>query len=206
MPPNKNLCFVGAVSPRSTDGTGLTTNWAASHIWRNPALEFHNDSTFCFSGFSSWGQLCLVRLVTKKQSAEDVARGRALAQHNRPWVQPSSTEKKKVWKLREPSILSEPRGLWVLGPTAARGIMQATLAILVWMASSVSSSSYTSSTLPDITNEDFIQQCVQIHNQHRAQVNPTARNMMYMVSARTVFWAHIHQRQPACAKLGVNSG
>ncbi|KAK7811202.1 hypothetical protein U0070_019233 [Myodes glareolus] len=58
--------------------------------------------------------------------------------------------------------------------------MQATLAILVWMASSVSSSSYTASTLPDITNEDFIQQCVQIHNQHRAQVNPTARNMMYM--------------------------
>lgn len=84
--------------------------------------------------------------------------------------------------------------------------MQATLVILVWMASSVSSSSYTASTLPDITNEDFIQQCVQIHNQHRAQVNPTARNMMYMVSVRTVFLARIHQRQPACAKLGVNSG
>ncbi|XP_005358125.1 glioma pathogenesis-related protein 1 isoform X1 [Microtus ochrogaster] len=58
--------------------------------------------------------------------------------------------------------------------------MQATLAMMVWMASSVSSSSYTSSTLPDITNEDFIQQCVQIHNQHRSKVNPTARNMLYM--------------------------
>ncbi|XP_057614176.1 glioma pathogenesis-related protein 1 [Chionomys nivalis] len=58
--------------------------------------------------------------------------------------------------------------------------MQATLAIMVWMASSVSSSSYTANTLPDITNEDFIQQCVQIHNQHRSKVNPTARNMLYM--------------------------
>ncbi|CAO2581649.1 Glioma pathogenesis-related protein 1 [Lemmus lemmus] len=58
--------------------------------------------------------------------------------------------------------------------------MQATLAIMVWMASSVSSSSYTASTLPDITNEDFIQECVQTHNQRRSKVNPTARNMMYM--------------------------
>ncbi|KAM7328159.1 hypothetical protein ACRRTK_012251 [Alexandromys fortis] len=58
--------------------------------------------------------------------------------------------------------------------------MQATLAMMVWMASSVSSSSYTASTLPDITNEDFIQQCVQIHNQNRSRVNPTARNMLYM--------------------------
>lgn len=90
------------------------------------------------------------------------------------------------------------QGLWVLGPTAARGIMQATLAMMVWMASSVSSSSYTASTLPDITNEDFIQQCVQIHNQNRSRVNPTARNMLYMVSVRTVFVARIHQRQPAC--------
>ncbi|KAL1775232.1 hypothetical protein HispidOSU_018981 [Sigmodon hispidus] len=58
--------------------------------------------------------------------------------------------------------------------------MQAILALTVWMASSVSSSSYTASTLPDIANEDFIQECVQIHNQLRSKVNPTARNMLYM--------------------------
>lgn len=146
----------------------------------------------------------MVRLVSKKQSAEDVAQGQSPCPTQLTLGSTFQHRKKK--SLKTESILSEPRGLWVLSPTTARGIMQATLAILVWMASSVSSSSYTASTLPDITNEDFIQQCVQIHNQHRAKVNPTARNMMYMVSVRTVFWAHIHQRQPACAKLGVNSG
>ncbi|XP_040610823.1 glioma pathogenesis-related protein 1 isoform X1 [Mesocricetus auratus] len=58
--------------------------------------------------------------------------------------------------------------------------MQAILAMMVCMASSVSSSSYTAMTLPDVTNEDFIQECVQTHNQYRSKVNPTATNMLYM--------------------------
>ncbi|OBS81898.1 hypothetical protein A6R68_24111, partial [Neotoma lepida] len=58
--------------------------------------------------------------------------------------------------------------------------MQAILAVMAWMASSVSSASYTASTLPDIADEDFIKKCVQIHNQFRSKVNPTARNMLYM--------------------------
>ncbi|CAH6778681.1 glioma pathogenesis-related protein 1 [Phodopus roborovskii] len=58
--------------------------------------------------------------------------------------------------------------------------MQAILAMMLWMASSVSTSSYTAETLPSITNKDFIQECVQTHNQYRSRVNPTARNMLYM--------------------------
>ncbi|XP_028614837.1 glioma pathogenesis-related protein 1 [Grammomys surdaster] len=58
--------------------------------------------------------------------------------------------------------------------------MQVILAVMVWMASSVSSSSYTAQTLPDVTNEDFIKECVQVHNQLRSKVNPAARNMLYM--------------------------
>ncbi|XP_055482025.1 glioma pathogenesis-related protein 1 [Psammomys obesus] len=54
------------------------------------------------------------------------------------------------------------------------------LAVTVWMASSVSSSSYTADTLPDITNEDFIKECVHIHNQLRSRVTPTATDMLYM--------------------------
>lgn len=59
--------------------------------------------------------------------------------------------------------------------------MQVALAVLmIWVASSASSSSFTASTLPDITNEDFIKECVQVHNQLRSKVKPTAQNMLYM--------------------------
>ncbi|XP_031205526.1 glioma pathogenesis-related protein 1 [Mastomys coucha] len=58
--------------------------------------------------------------------------------------------------------------------------MQVILAVMVWLAASGSSSSFTESTLPDITNEDFIKECVQVHNQLRSKVNPRARNMLYM--------------------------
>lgn len=58
--------------------------------------------------------------------------------------------------------------------------MQALLVVIAWMVSSISSASYTASTLPDIADEDFIKKCVQIHNQFRSKVNPKARNMLYM--------------------------
>ncbi|KAM9229881.1 glioma pathogenesis-related protein 1 [Dugong dugon] len=58
--------------------------------------------------------------------------------------------------------------------------MRATLAVTAWMVSLVSCYSYTSTTLPDIENEDFIQDCVRIHNKFRSEVNPTASDMLYM--------------------------
>jgi hypothetical protein len=32
----------------------------------------------------------------------------------------------------------------------------------------------------DIKNEDFIKECVQVHNKLRSEVNPAARNMLHM--------------------------
>ncbi|KAM6216428.1 glioma pathogenesis-related protein 1-like [Rhynchocyon petersi] len=58
--------------------------------------------------------------------------------------------------------------------------MRATLAVTTWMVSLVSCSSYTSDTLPDIGNENFIKDCVWIHNRFRSEVYPKARNMLYM--------------------------
>ncbi|KAM6216430.1 glioma pathogenesis-related protein 1-like [Rhynchocyon petersi] len=58
--------------------------------------------------------------------------------------------------------------------------MRATLAVTTWMVSLVSCYSYTSYTLPDIGNENFIKDCVGIHNRFRSQVYPTASNMLYM--------------------------
>nr|XP_045008857.1 glioma pathogenesis-related protein 1 [Jaculus jaculus] len=58
--------------------------------------------------------------------------------------------------------------------------MQAILTVVAWVASSVSGFSYMASTLPDIENADFIKECVQIHDKFRSEVNPPARNMLYM--------------------------
>ncbi|XP_031539185.1 glioma pathogenesis-related protein 1 [Vicugna pacos] len=58
--------------------------------------------------------------------------------------------------------------------------MRVTLAVTAWLVSLVSSSPYSASTLPDIDNEDFIKDCVQIHNKFRSGVNPTASDMLYM--------------------------
>lgn len=88
--------------------------------------------------------------------------------------------KKKSLKTEKTKRSIRTPGLWALGPSSGREIMQAILAMMVCMASSVSSSSYTAMTLPDVTNEDFIQECVQTHNQYRSKVNPTATNMLYM--------------------------
>ncbi|XP_002711390.1 glioma pathogenesis-related protein 1 [Oryctolagus cuniculus] len=54
------------------------------------------------------------------------------------------------------------------------------LTIAACMVSFVSSYSYTASTLPDIANEEFIKDCVHIHNKLRSEVNPTAGDMLYM--------------------------
>lgn len=58
--------------------------------------------------------------------------------------------------------------------------MQVLLAVMVWMASSASGFSYTASTLPKITNEDFIKECVEVHNHFRSKAYPPAGNMLYM--------------------------
>lgn len=84
--------------------------------------------------------------------------------------------------------------------------MQALLVVIAWMVSSISSASYTASTLPDIADEDFIKKCVQIHNQFRSKVNPKARNMLYMVSAPAELVAHASQKPLACIRLDVHSG
>ncbi|KAJ7405721.1 hypothetical protein WISP_138215 [Willisornis vidua] len=48
--------------------------------------------------------------------------------------------------------------------------------LLLWH----SSGSYEPSTLPDIRDPKFIEECVETHNQFRSQVNPPASNMQYM--------------------------
>lgn len=44
-----------------------------------------------------------------------------------------------------------------------------------------SSDSYEPSTLPDIRDPKFIEECVQTHNRFRSGVDPPASNMLYMV-------------------------
>jgi hypothetical protein len=57
------------------------------------------------------------------------------------------------------------------------------------MVSFVSSYLYTANTLPDIKNEDFIKECVQVHNKKRSEVNPAARNMLHMVRKLSMYVA-----------------
>ncbi|NXK98721.1 GLIP1 protein, partial [Formicarius rufipectus] len=42
------------------------------------------------------------------------------------------------------------------------------------------SDSYEPSTLPDVQDPKFIEECVQTHNKFRSEVNPPASNMLYM--------------------------
>ncbi|XP_059970256.1 glioma pathogenesis-related protein 1 isoform X2 [Mesoplodon densirostris] len=58
--------------------------------------------------------------------------------------------------------------------------MRVTLAVTAWMLSVVSSSSFPANTLPDIENEDFIKDCVRMHNKFRSEVTPKASDMLYM--------------------------
>ncbi|XP_040089805.1 glioma pathogenesis-related protein 1 isoform X3 [Oryx dammah] len=58
---------------------------------------------------------------------------------------------------------------------------QVTFAVTAWMLSVVSSSSSPANTLPDIKNEDFIKDCVRMHNKFRSSVTPAASDMLYMV-------------------------
>lgn len=59
--------------------------------------------------------------------------------------------------------------------------MRVTFALTAWMLSVVSSSSSPANTLPDIKNEDFIKDCVRMHNKFRSAVTPAASDMLYMV-------------------------
>ncbi|XP_008682536.2 glioma pathogenesis-related protein 1 [Ursus maritimus] len=58
--------------------------------------------------------------------------------------------------------------------------MRVTLAMTAWIISVVPSQEYRANSLPDVENEDFIKDCVRIHNKFRSEVTPTASAMLYM--------------------------
>ncbi|XP_019508742.1 PREDICTED: glioma pathogenesis-related protein 1 [Hipposideros armiger] len=58
--------------------------------------------------------------------------------------------------------------------------MRVTLAVTAWTVSVLSSYSHPADGLPDINNETFIKDCVQIHNKFRSEVKPRASDMLYM--------------------------
>ncbi|XP_007945757.1 glioma pathogenesis-related protein 1 [Orycteropus afer afer] len=58
--------------------------------------------------------------------------------------------------------------------------MRATFATTAWVVSLVSCYCYKPNTLPGIENEEFIKDCVRIHNKFRSEVNPAASDMLYM--------------------------
>lgn len=68
----------------------------------------------------------------------------------------------------------------IQGSGPGRLSMRVTLAVTAWMVSLVSSYSSPADTLPDIKNEDFIKECVRMHNKFRSEVQPTASDMLYM--------------------------
>ncbi|XP_004676563.2 PREDICTED: glioma pathogenesis-related protein 1 [Condylura cristata] len=51
------------------------------------------------------------------------------------------------------------------------------ISLVIFLASS---HAYKKNTLPDIENEDFIKDCVRMHNKFRSEVNPIASDMLYM--------------------------
>lgn len=53
----------------------------------------------------------------------------------------------------------------------------------LWLVLGLSVCSYTydQTSLPDIEDQQFIQDCVKIHNFFRSRVNPSASNMQHMV-------------------------
>lgn len=55
-----------------------------------------------------------------------------------------------------------------------------TLVVAAWVVSVLPGCSHTAGSLPDIENEDFIKDCVWIHNKFRSEVYPTASDMLYM--------------------------
>ncbi|XP_040837384.1 glioma pathogenesis-related protein 1 [Ochotona curzoniae] len=59
-------------------------------------------------------------------------------------------------------------------------VLQVALAVAAWTASFVSGYSYTASTLPGTDDEEFIRECVHIHNKLRSKVKPAASDMLYM--------------------------
>ncbi|XP_028934398.1 glioma pathogenesis-related protein 1-like isoform X2 [Ornithorhynchus anatinus] len=58
--------------------------------------------------------------------------------------------------------------------------MEMRLGVIAFSVFSICGYSDKEDSLPDIENEDFIKDCVQIHNKLRSEVNPPASNMLYM--------------------------
>ncbi|XP_020824535.1 glioma pathogenesis-related protein 1 [Phascolarctos cinereus] len=58
--------------------------------------------------------------------------------------------------------------------------MDSWLGIIIFSVFSVCSWAYKMDTLPNIENEAFIKECLDIHNKFRSQVNPKASNMLRM--------------------------
>ncbi|XP_007503133.2 glioma pathogenesis-related protein 1 isoform X1 [Monodelphis domestica] len=59
-------------------------------------------------------------------------------------------------------------------------VMDTRLGIMIFSIFPLCNCSYTKDTLPKITNEDFIKECVDIHNKLRSSVSPKASNMLKM--------------------------
>ncbi|KAM5287888.1 glioma pathogenesis-related protein 1 [Ctenodactylus gundi] len=76
------------------------------------------------------------------------------------------THSRKLWSGAQGRPVPDMLTMWI------------TFAIVACLISCVSS--YGASTLPDIENEDFIKDCVRIHNKLRSEVNPPASDMLYM--------------------------
>ncbi|MXQ80163.1 hypothetical protein E5288_WYG013720 [Bos mutus] len=77
----------------------------------------------------------------------------------------------------EPTVFLDSSPWGTMSDSLSRRV---TFAVTAWMLSVVSSSSAPANTLPDIENEDFIKDCVRMHNKFRSSVTPAASDMLYM--------------------------
>uniref|UniRef100_F7DWI6 SCP domain-containing protein n=1 Tax=Ornithorhynchus anatinus TaxID=9258 RepID=F7DWI6_ORNAN len=59
-------------------------------------------------------------------------------------------------------------------------IAEARIVLMTVLVFFTSGKGYKTSPLPDIENEEFIKDCVQMHNKLRSEVNPSSSNMKYM--------------------------
>lgn len=85
----------------------------------------------------------------------------------------------------EPTVFLDSSPWGTMSDSLSRRV---TFAVTAWMLSVVSSSSAPANTLPDIENEDFIKDCVRMHNKFRSSVTPAASDMLYMVRKLQCLW------------------
>ncbi|KAG9337289.1 hypothetical protein JZ751_028857 [Albula glossodonta] len=100
------------------------------------------------------------------------------------------------WALGDSSQAQEEEGSQCLSDlrehqirTMAR-LLSLMLHLMVLMDSAINSQSAEGDQLPDITDQAFIDMCVNAHNEHRSSVNPPASNMRYMVTYGRALWLH----------------